>query len=410
MLAPLKELAAKHPRSPWRLESVLSAANSYLIDNRSADYLPLYKTCADAFPGAEKAAPCQWKVAWNAYITGKSNALALLREHVERYPASEKAAAARYFAGRLLQRAGKNTAATTLYEEIESRFPNSWYATLARERLGKAVSVQYTASAPSFIPTPESRLRIERARLLVQAGMADMAEVELKFGAKTDTQPQVAAIELARIMSEQGEYARALRYIKSLTAGYLAWPIESGPGEFWRFAFPLPWRSALESNSRLRSLDPFTVAALIRQESEFDPNAISRARAYGLTQILPSTGRELSRRVGMPQFSNSMLFDPEVSLQLGTYNLQQLLDEYDGRWEVALAAYNAGKGRANRWLTWGTFNEPAEFVETVPFTETRTYIQAVLRNADIYRRLYGRGASTVTSGDGAKAFGSTRGN
>jgi len=134
------------------------------------------------------------------------------------------------------------------------------------------------------------------------------------------------------------------------------------------------------------------VAALIRQESEFDPRAVSRANAYGLTQVLPSTGRQLSRRVGIARFSPSMLFQPEVNLKLGTYYLKTLLDQHNGKWEEALASYNAGKRRTDDWVTWASFREPAEFIETIPFTETRTYIQIVLRNAYIYRQLYGSSA------------------
>ena len=154
----------------------------------------------------------------------------------------------------------------------------------------------------------------------------------------------------------------------------------------------MPYRAPLESHSRSQGLDPYLVAALIRQESEFNPNAVSRARAYGLTQVLPSTGRQLSRRVGITGFSPAMLFQPEVNLKLGTYYLKTLLDQQNGKWEQTLASYNAGKSRADEWSTWATYREPAEFIETVPFTETRNYIQIVLRNADVYRRLYASSA------------------
>jgi soluble lytic murein transglycosylase len=128
---------------------------------------------------------------------------------------------------------------------------------------------------------------------------------------------------------------------------------------------------------------------LIRQESEFNPKAISRAKAYGLTQVLPSTGRQISRRAGVTGFSTAMLLQPEPNLKLGSFYLKGLLDQHDGRWERTLASYNAGKSRSDLWSTWGEYREPAEFIESVPFTETRNYIQIVLRNAEVYRRLYG---------------------
>jgi soluble lytic murein transglycosylase len=89
-----------------------------------------------------------------------------------------------------------------------------------------------------------------------------------------------------------------------------------------------------------------------------------------------------------------MLRDPKINVNMGTYYLRMLIDSLDGHTEAALAAYNAGKSRSTLWLTWADFQEPAEFVETIPFTETRNYVQVVLRNADIYRRLYRNSAAT----------------
>jgi soluble lytic murein transglycosylase len=197
-------------------------------------------------------------------------------------------------------------------------------------------------------------------------------------------------MELAEVASGRGAHDQALRYIKSVAKGYLTMPFEAAPERFWKLAFPLPYRFELERNSQARDLDPSVVAALIRQESEFDPRAISRANAYGLTQVLPSTGRQLSRRLGMTGFRADRLFDPNYNLKLGTYYLRTMLDEHEGRWDITLAAYNAGKTRTNLWQTWYDYREPAEFVETIPFSETRNYVQVVLRNADVYRRLYGR--------------------
>jgi soluble lytic murein transglycosylase len=177
--------------------------------------------------------------------------------------------------------------------------------------------------------------------------------------------------------------------LKHYAAGYLLCPLESAPREFWMLSFPLPWRGPLEQAAKEAGLDSFLVAALIRQESEFDPNAISRAKAYGLTQILPSTGRQLARQLQVQHFSTNLLFDPEINLKLGTQYLRAILTPFNGEWEPTLAAYNAGGSRASAWLKRAQYREPAEFVESIPFAETRNYVQIVLRNADLYRRLYG---------------------
>jgi soluble lytic murein transglycosylase len=353
---------------------------------------------------------CHWKVVWSEYAQRTAAAAELLREHLTRFPASEKAGAALYFLGRLSEEAAERGAARAWYEEDAARFPNSYYAMLSRKRLGEAAvgrapvaaavtqflaRVRFPAreTRPSFQPGPVTRLRLERARLLVAVGQDDWAVTELRYGARNGAEPHLAAIELARIAARNGADAQGIRYIKALAPGYLFLPLDAAPAEFWRLAFPMPFRAALEKYCRERRLDPFLIAALVRQESEFDPQAVSRAKAYGLSQVLPSTGRQLARKVGLRRFSASMLFQPAVNLNLGTYMFRSLVDQYGGRLEPALAAYNAGKSRSDAWLNWGAFREPPEFIETIPFTETRNYVQIVLRNAELYRRLYGGGES-----------------
>jgi soluble lytic murein transglycosylase len=370
----LLALTEKYPRSRWRLEALVSWGNHFLLSNDRDAYEPWYRACVDEFPEEPLAAYCHWKLVWSAWIRREANAQALMKEHLTRFPDSDKAGAALYFLGR--------------YSDVIQRFPLSFYATLARK---KAPAIKIAAVRPSagFLPSSEMLLRMSRARALEAAGLSDWADFELKYAARYEEQPFVAAIELADVSMRRGEYARGIRYIKGLATGYLSMPLTAAPEKFWKLAFPLPYRRELEKNSRLRSLDANIVAALIRQESEFDPRAVSRARAYGLTQVLPSTGRQISRRLGIRRFRTDMLYQPEINLKLGTYHLKSLLEEHDGHWERTLAAYNAGKSRVREWLTWGNFREPAEFIETIPFTETRNYVQIVLRNAYIYRTLYG---------------------
>jgi soluble lytic murein transglycosylase len=176
--------------------------------------------------------------------------------------------------------------------------------------------------------------------------------------------------------------------VKSFAPAYLGIGVENAPTSFWHLAFPMPYREPLETYSRQNNLDPFLVAALIRQESEFNVRVISHANAYGLMQVLPSTGRQLARELHIRRFSARDLLTPNRNLQLGTRYFRWLLNSLGDREEEALAAFNAGKSRVDRWNSWGPFREPAEFVETIPFQETRNYVEIVMRNADVYRRLY----------------------
>ncbi len=388
--------------SPWRLKALITAGNRYLVENRSADYLPIYHACYESFTGPQ-ADYCHWKVAWYSYLHRQANAADLLREHLERFPGSDRAPAALYFLGRLAE-ADDPAAAKAFYAQITERYPNAYYNDLADQRLAQPAlfgavesatvreflnTVVWPVSRPAmkFDPTPATQARLERARLLAAAGLEDQADGELRYGARMEDQPHVLAVKLAQVAGKYSPPYRSLQLLKSLVPGYLSIPVEDAPAGFWRLLYPMPWRTELEQYSKARGLDPFIVAGLIRQESEFNPQALSPAQAYGLTQILPSTGR-LLLKVPRRRFRASVLFRPELNLRLGTTYLRAMYDANLGRWERTLAAYNAGTSRVENWLGWGEYREPAEFIESIPFSETRNYVLAVLRNASMYRKLY----------------------
>jgi soluble lytic murein transglycosylase len=411
MLETVRLMGKQYPQSSWRLKALMAAGNRFVLLNQPETYVALFRAAYQSFPSDPQATYCHWKVAFSAYMGRRKDAAELLREHAERYPDGVKASAAIYFLGRLAEAEKDFSAARTYYTRVQELFTNYYYGGLARERLAdpRVVAAQNSpkiaewlgslaftgrSAASDLEPSSITRQRLERARLLDSIGFPDWAEAELRFGARHDGQPQVIAMELAK--TAKVPYI-GMRWMKSLVPDYLATPFEQQPARFWQYLFPLPYQKDLVQNAKLQNLDPYIVAGLIRQESEFNPAAISRASAYGLTQILPPTGRELAKRNGVRRFRAGMLLQPALNLQLGTRYLRGLLDQWGGHWAETLASYNAGKTRVNEWITWDKFREPAEFIETIPFTETREYVQAVLRNAALYRRLYGAAISEVRS-------------
>ncbi len=421
-------LAQNYPTSRWRLESLWALANLYLVDNQPANYEPLYRACYESFPSDPRAAECHWKVTWAHYMRRADDSAEYLRAHLSAFPASDNAPAALYFLARIAESSGDPVSARVYYGEIVREYPNHYYTPLARERLTAMASSAPTtrlaaahspntsepntgqqsaaeeflrtiafpsrARARDFQANAIANARVERARMLGAAGLDDWAEVELRYAAQNEDQPHVIALEMAVEASHQDAFPQALRDLKRYASDYLYYPLESAPADFWRLAFPLPYRADFERSARQQNLDPFLLAALARQESEFDPKAVSPSNARGLTQVLPGTGRELSRRLQVKPFTTARLFQPAVNLLLGAYYLRSIADSFEGKWEATLAGYNAGPARAKSWLTWAEFREPAEFVESIPFRETRNYVQIVLRNADLYRRIYATPAAT----------------
>ena len=410
LMSVVERLGRQYPNSPWRLKTLVSAANRYLLVNRPDDYVPLYRAAYQDFPADPLAGACHWKVAFHAYMQGQADAGALLREQLRNYPTHATAGAALYFLGRSAERENDFAAARTCYQRLPRAFENHYYAMLARERLRSpeiagAVPSAETARFLAAVTFREAKpvpaqsaatttVRIERSRLLRTAGLGDLADSELRFGARTDGQPPLLGIEMAGAAAAPHQ---AMRIMKSLAPEYLNLPLDQAPRRFWELLFPLPYRADLIGAASERNLDPYLLAGLIRQESEFDPQARSRANAFGLTQVRPATGRLFALQAGVARFNSRLLFQPTANLKIGASIFASMLEKNGGKLEQTLAAYNAGPNREAEWIAWNTYREPAEFVESIPFTETRDYVQAVLRNADLYRRLYqiGGGAGGV---------------
>jgi soluble lytic murein transglycosylase len=172
---------------------------------------------------------------------------------------------------------------------------------------------------------------------------------------------------------------------------FFALPMAAVPATYWHLLFPRPYWDDLVADAQKNGLDPYLVASLIRQESEFNPGAVSRANAYGLMQLLPSTARGMAKKEGIKKFNTGMLLDPAINLQLGTANLHAVLGRFGGQQEYALAAYNAGDVPVRQWLEGGVYKDVPEFVESIPYTETRDYVQAIVRNREMYKALYPAG-------------------
>lgn len=154
-----------------------------------------------------------------------------------------------------------------------------------------------------------------------------------------------------------------------------------------RAIYPWPNRSAVVAEATEFGVDPVLLAALVRQESVFDPDALSPAGARGLAQLLVATAAQLARGLDVA-FAPGWLTVPDLNLHLGAAHLAALLRQFDGRVEVALAAYNAGGRPARRWLERVGADDPDQFVEQITYPETRGYVRSVLRNRELYRAMY----------------------
>jgi soluble lytic murein transglycosylase len=307
--------------------------------------------------------------------------------------------AAIFWRGRIAEDEGDKALARAYYQKLTENYRYYYDANLARERVAKLG--EETASslaslnklpAPPAPPRdwdpPADNVRAQKAQLLANAALYDFAVAEMQ--AASPGSPPWEAKSVADIYSEQGSYIRSIETLKRAAPGYFAAEIPQIPRPVWEQLFPRPYWEELRRDASANQLDPHLVASLIRQESEFNPAAISHANAMGLMQLLPSVGKNLAKEMKVKHFSQDELLVANTNLQLGTRYFKHMVDHYDGQVQYALAAYNAGEDRVDDWRKNGNFSDVEEFVESIPFTETREYVQAIMRNAMIYKLLYSK--------------------
>ncbi len=398
----LEQLRQTAPTSSWLEQALLSAGNIYLLRRDYDRAIDSYRELQQRFPNGGRASYAHWKATWlSLRQSRRADAEKGFDEQIELYPSSGEVPAALYWRARLAEEDGEPGKARAYYQKVSDRFRNYYYGELAREQIAKLKSdsdpTQYAlldrvppidASAKvKEDALPTDNLRVQKAQLLENGALLDFAVRELRAAAAEGNGNWLAP-ETARLYADAGRYDMAIEVLKRAVPSYFAVDLPSLPRSYWEALFPKPYWVDLKRFSSSNALDPYLVAALIRQESEFNPSAVSRANAVGLMQLLPKVGKSVARQEKLKHFSSTQLFTPGVNLQLGTRYFRGMVDKF-GAFEYALAAYNAGADRVQDWLGQGKYRDPQEFVESIPFTETREYVQAILRNANVYRQLYG---------------------
>jgi soluble lytic murein transglycosylase len=396
----IAQMVQRYPNSRWLEEALYSGGNMYLLKHDAKQATYHYSLLVTMFPNSTYAASAHWRTAWMNYrLHNYTEAARLMDEQIQGYPAGIEVPSALYWRGRIYEEEDHNFAqAANYYRALTSSYINFYYAGLARQRLN-VLKAQTATTAPAAVlgsvpkpvvpeltgELPENEPHLIKARLLANAALNEYIGPEIQA---SPTSSQWGYLAQAEIFTSYGETTRALQAMKHSGISFFALPLDQVPTVYWKVLFPQPYWSELAANSQKNGLDPYLVASLIRQESEFNAGVVSHANAWGLMQLLPSVGKSMAKKEGLKGFNANQLLNPTVNLQLGTKNLRLVLDRFGGQPEYALAAYNAGDVPVRSWMAAGSYQDIAEFVESIPYTETREYVQAILRNREIYRALY----------------------
>ena len=386
-LAYFDRLIENYPTSSDAGRARFAAADIHESFGRKQQAIQLYTSIIERASKNPVRDDAAWRLGWLYYREGDlASAAAAFKALVSQSRNAALATAALYWQARSTEKLGDEDAAKQLYRRVFFDSGESYYQTLAQRslaRLGEPLDEAKPAKAQAPEPsTPlvsaEVDFHLARARELAALSLHQLAVAELDQ--INGTKPNGS---LRTILMREYFYNRA--YARSLNIANQA-PLSQSERDLYRY--PLAFWDLIQQKAQEREIDPYLVLALIRQESLFDTRARSPAAALGLMQLIPPTAARVAKQLGLAVPSQEKLFEPEVNLILGTQYLKDLLERYSNNWPKALAAYNAGEAAVDRWEREIVTDDIEEFVEQIPYVETRGYVKLVLRNHRIYKRLY----------------------
>ncbi len=408
----ISEMREKFPDNNFTAKTLIDVGMVARDQKNKTDESYFLKSAVSSYPNAVAVAGAQFELAWMEHEGGNfQNSSQMLIEHLARYvdKDSTNRGKAGYWAARDSERAGKFAESCALYDGVLYRYSANWYGYLANQRVANLRAqnkCQANGQLPagSIVPRAVANLkgitvaaetaaeneleRVGKSEELSTIGLFDWAIDELKEAQETAPNSPKVNLALAEHFRFKGDNTAALLALARSYPDYSQmFPEELGREE-WDIFYPLTYWNDIKYWAKARNLDPFQVAGFIRQETIFSPRAKSKANAYGLMQLLIPTARSVARKynASTTEISGETLFQPRLNIELGTAYIRDQFDKF-GRVEYVAVAYNAGPGRVSQWRSTLPF-EIDEFVEAIPFRETKGYVQGIIRNSAQYRRLY----------------------
>ena len=352
---------------------------------------------------ASQRAEGLWRVGWVNYRTGRYREAgdhwrALAEQHD-----SEFEPQALYWMGRAAEQ-NQLPEAQEHYTKLCQRHRFTYYCQLARERMktSPVPDASLEVAGVSSEPLKDGdTAAIEATRVGIAQQTAYRRAIELKtLGLDADAAQEVtvltdrysrdpdALVALSTMLNEVGAYHQALRLARARFRDQLERTGGTFAPSLWSVAYPTGLLPTIKLQGA-KGVDPYLIAAIIREESQYDVKAVSRVGAIGLMQVMPATANNVAQRVGLPTVRREDLFDQETNIRIGVRYVEQLMEQFSGNVVYTIASYNAGPLAVGNWIAQYRGQGQDEFVELIPYQETRQYVKRVLRSYREYVRLGG---------------------
>jgi soluble lytic murein transglycosylase len=372
----------------------------YILVNEDAKAAEVFRDLYARWPAGAWADRAAWKAGWWSYKQGDyPETIRLFESAAVGHRRADYRPSWLYWSARSHEHLGHADQAAAGYRQTIADYRNSYYGREATRRLERLLHPNRPAGPADVAPAsrvlpptldpgpaPANAILVER---LLAAGLYQDAVLELQDAQRApgSSSPRMQAT-IAYALNRLGQLRPSINTMRRAYPQFMAAGGEALPRDILTVIFPVAHWDLLRTHAAARKLDPFLVAALVAQESTFQADIRSPANAWGLMQIIPSTGRRYARKLGIRNFTTWRLTDPETNVRIGTTYLSELLEQF-GDEAPALAAYNAGESRVARWLAERPGVDRDEFIDDIPFPETQNYVKRVLGTAEDYRLLYG---------------------
>lgn len=370
------------------------------LDKKEQQAQQLLQSLPQRYPLGDMKTEARFVLAWQAYSRrnfrlAKEHLEHLLAEHPNELQEEGLHGRAQYWLARVWEKLRQRERAVAGYRDLCRRWPLTYYAQLAWARLYNLDAPSARKLVQAMSSGPQSKLLFawksymdgddfKRLMELLRVGEYDLAQAEIKhFTATSKSLDREGIWLMAALLTHAGKQPDAIHFLRHQLKDLWRKPPIGPEYARWRLAYPLAFKPLIEEQASKQGVPPSLVRAIAREESGFDPTAVSVARAYGLIQLIAPTAKKHAEPLGLP-YDPESLKKPEINLPVGIHFLRFLWDRYRSNVAYVPAAYNAGEAAVDRWLNERRNQNVDEWIENIPYSQSRRYSRRVLQTYGIY--------------------------
>ena len=390
----VEQISKKYPSSDAHEDILLEISRAYKGNNKDEVAEIWWKKLLKNFPKRRSGEIAAWELAWYHYQQNNwETSLKYINDGLRNgINNPEVAAKFVYWQGKLAVLEKKQERAQRIFNNLLSWYPNTFYGMLALRTMSSLVPKKipykekdYWHDNPPELKANEERTELEFAEFVMAAGDGNIGAKHIRNLVDLKS-PKELIWKSSLVLDEYGEY----RSLQTIVVNHYLGDLKRIPiqdQQVWTFAYPRPYWMDVQNFSKNAGIDPYLALAIMREESLYQADVVSPASARGLMQLMPYTGKRVAKIIGLQLKDEKDLFDPKINIQLGTSYLGQISRRFGEVIQIA-GSYNAGPGRMKEWLKRFPDRDLDEFVESIPYIETRNYVKRVFRTHQLYKAIY----------------------